>query len=463
MTIKKALDQIKNKQISATELVQNSLAQIKKHDSKINAFITVCEKQALEKAKQLDNSDADLPLKGIPIALKDLFVTKNIKTTAGSNVLKDYIPPYTATSIKRLEEAGAIIIGKLNEDAWGHGASGENTDFIPTKNPWDLTTVPGGSSSGSAAAVAASMCLASAGTDTGGSIRQPASFCNLVGLKPTYGRVSRYGVSAMASSLDTIGHFTHTVWDNAKYLEITAGHDPFDATTPDIKVPSYTNFIEQNTNIKNLKIGIPKQYFIDGLDKQVESTIKTAISQLEKLGAKIEEISLPHTEYGVAVYYIIMSSETSSNLGRYDGIRYGNDRSYFGDEAKRRIMLGTYTLSAGYYDAYYKKAMKVRTLIAQDFENAFTKVDAIISPVSPTPAFKFGAKQDPLQMYLADVFTIPSSLAGIPGLSVPCGFTDTNLPIGMQILTPQFKEELLYQIANVYEQSTDWHKKEPSL
>ncbi|MGB9706959.1 MAG: Asp-tRNA(Asn)/Glu-tRNA(Gln) amidotransferase subunit GatA, partial [Microgenomates group bacterium] len=390
-----------------------------------------------------------LPLFGIPIGVKDLFCTKGIRTTAGSKVLENYTPVYDATVVRKLKEAGAIIIGKTNLDAWAHGSSGENSDFGPTKNPYDEKRVPGGSSSGSAVATATGMALAATGTDTGGSIRLPAAFCGVVGLKPTYGRVSRFGVIAMASSLDSIGHFTKNVEDSAIILNVTAGKDPLDATTSPIAVPNYLKNLKKG--IRGIKIGVPKQYFIRGMDKEVEKNILRAIKKLEKLGAKIINISLPHTKYALAVYYIIQPSEVSSNLARYDGIRYGLGREKFGDEAKRRIMLGTYTLSAGYYEAYYLKAMKVRTLIRKDFEEAFKKVKAIVAPVSPTLPFKFGEKTaDPLKMYLSDIFTIPANLAGLPGLSLPIGFAD-NLPVGMQILGPQFSEDLLFQIGWAYE------------
>ncbi|PIP53069.1 Asp-tRNA(Asn)/Glu-tRNA(Gln) amidotransferase GatCAB subunit A [Candidatus Beckwithbacteria bacterium CG23_combo_of_CG06-09_8_20_14_all_34_8] len=462
LTIKQAREGLAKKEFSSVEIVNDCLNQIEKHDKQLNAFLTVAKNEALAQAKQIDQDPQNLPLEGIPIALKDLYSTKGIKTTAGSNVLSDYIPPYDATVVTKLKSAGAIIIGKTNEDAWGHGASGENSDFGPTKNPWNLSKVSGGSSSGSAAALASDMCLASGGTDTGGSIRLPASFCNLVGLKPTYGRVSRYGISAMASSLDTIGHFTKTVYDNALYLQVTAGKDPLDATTPEVAVPQYLD--EINTlDLTKLRIGIPKEYFIKGIDLQVESSVKEAIKFLLEQGARVEEISLPHTQDGIAVYYIVMSSETSSNLGRYDGIRYGNKRDNFGNEARRRIMLGTYSLSSGYYDAYYKKAMQVRTLIKQDFEKAFQKVDVIITPVGATPAFELGAKQDPLQMYLSDIFTAPASLAGLPALSVPCGFTSSNLPIGMQLIGAQFNESKLFQVGHFYEQAHEYYKHKPII
>lgn len=464
MTIKQALQDLKSKKLSATELVSSYLDRIEKFDDKVNAFITVNKDEALEKAKQIENNPKCLPLEGIPIALKDLYLTKNVKTTAAARLLENHIGQYNATVVQKLENAGAIIIGKLNQDAWAHGASGENSDFGPTKNPWNFERVAGGSSSGAGASIASDFCLASGGSDTGGSIRAPASFCGNVGLKPTYGRVSRFGIIAMASSLDSIGHITNTVWDNAKYLEISAGHDPLDATTPNLKVPNYTDILnKEKFNIKSLKIGIPKEYFPTNLNPEVKDKIQEAIKKLEENGAKIAEISLPHTEYGIAVYYVIQPSEVSSNLGRYDGVRYGHNRSYFSDEAKRRIMIGTYTLSAGYYDAYYKKANKVRTLIKNDFEKAFESVDVIIAPVMPTPAFKIGEKQNPLDMYLADIFTAPINLAGLPSLSIPSGFSQEKLPIGMQIIGPQFKEDLLFQVGHYYQQITDWHNQKPKL
>ncbi len=468
LTIKEAQEGLRKKKFSSVELVRACLAQIKKHDKKIDAFITVCEKEALEEAGKADKlfdkqqtTNNKQSLLGIPIGVKDLYLTKGIKTTAGSKVLDDYLPQYDATVVKRLREAGAIILGKTNLDAWAHGSSGENSDYGVTRNPWSLTHVPGGSSSGSAAALAANMCLASTGTDTGGSIRLPASFCNLVGLKPTYGRVSRYGIVAMASSLDSIGHFSQTVFDAALILNITAGKDDFDATTPKKEVPDYTK--EIGRGIKGLKIGIPSEYFGDGLDKGVKRVAEEAIKKIEELGGRFIKISLPHTQYALAVYYIIQPSEVSSNLARYDGIRYGFLRERFADEAKRRIMLGTFALSAGYYEAYYQKAMRVRTLIKEDFEKAFEKVDLIIAPISPTPPFKIGEKvNDPLKMYLSDVLTVTANIAGIPGLSVPAGFVG-GLPVGIQFLGPQFSEELLFQVGHAYEQATDWHQRRPEL
>ncbi len=462
LTVKKAKEGLLKKEFSAVELLNAHLEQIEKLNGKLNAFITVCKASALEQAEHADkmiSQGQDLPLLGIPIALKDIYTTKGIQTTAGSNVLKGYIPPFDATVVQKLKDAGAVIIGKTNLDAWAHGSSGENSDFGPTKNPWNEEYVPGGSSSGSAVSVSSQMAIASTGTDTGGSIRLPASFTNTVGLKPTYGRVSRYGIVAMASSLDSIGHFTKTVEDSAILLGITAGKDEKDGTTPPIDVPNYQSHLDKD--IKGIKIGIPKEYFIDGMDPKVKENIEKAIKFYEQNGAEIEEISLPHTEYAIACYYIIQPAEVSSNLARYDGIRFGNDRDTFGAEAKRRIMLGTFTLSVGYFDAYYKKALKVRTLLIKDFEEAFRKVDAIIAPVSPTKPWKIGEKADnPLAMYLSDILTVTANITGHPGLSVPTGFVD-GLPIGMQIIGPHFKEELLFNLGHKYETAHKWYERTP--
>ena len=458
LTITEAQKGLKEKKFSSVELVKTCLEEIKSKNPEINAFITICEKEALEQAKKADDliihyplSIIHYPLIGVPVAIKDNFCTKGTRTTAGSNVLKNFIPVYDAAVVDKLKKAGTIIIGKANMDAWAHGSSGENSDFGPTKNPFDESRVPGGSSSGSAAAVASQMVLAATGTDTGGSIRLPASFCHLVGLKPTYGRVSRYGIVAMSSSLDAIGHLTKNVEDAALILKVTAGHDKFDATTPDIPVPDYEKNLQKE--IKGLKLGVPKEYFSSGLNEEIKEKINQAIKELEKLGMEIMEVSLPHTQYALATYYIIQPSEVSSNLARYDGIRYGFDRQSFGDEAKRRIMLGTYTLSSGYYEAYYLKAMQVRTLIKKDFEEVFKKVDVLVTPVSPNLPFKIGEKiADPLEMYLSDVFTVTANLAGIPGLSLPVGWVD-NLPVGMQVLGPQFAEELLFRVGYHYKQA----------
>ena len=471
LTIKEAQEGLRNKKFSSVELAKACLEQIKKHNPQINAFITVCEKEVLQQAQDADAliNNATIEqwnnrlLLGIPIALKDLFSTKGIRTTAGSKVLENYIPTYDATVVKKLKNSGAIIIGKTNCDAWAHGSSGENSDFGLTRNPYNKEYVPGGSSSGSAAALASNMCLMTTGTDTGGSIRLPASFCNVVGLKPTYGRVSRYGIISMASSMDSIGHFTKTVEDSALILSVTAGNDSTDATAPARIVENYTEKLKNK--IKGFRIGIPKEYTEQAVDQEISQAFNKALKELENSGVSLENISLPHTQYAISVYYIIQPSEVSSNLARYDGIRYGEPRNSFGEEAKRRIMLGTYTLSAGYYDAYYKKAMQVRTLIKEDFNNAFKKVDAIITPVSPTPPWKLGEKiNDPLQMYLSDIFTVTANLAGIPGLSVPIGFTSDKLPVGMQILGPQFSEEKLFQAGYAYEQATkdeEWRKRKP--
>ncbi len=470
LTIQEASELIAEKKISAVELAQSFLERAKKLNAKLNSFITICEQEALKQAKKVDelvsNNQKFSLLAGIPIAFKDLFSTKGIKTTAGSKVLQNYVPAYNATVVKKLLDENAICIGKTNLDAWGHGSSGENSDFGPTKNPYDLKRVPGGSSSGSGAAVAAGQCLAATGTDTGSSVRLPAAFCNLVGIKPTYGLVSRSGVIAMASSLDSIGHLTKTVYDNALVLNNTAGKDFFDSTTQENRIGDYTKNI--NRGVKNLKIGLPKEYF-GNLDKNIKEKTLAAVKTLEKLGAKIEELTLPHTKYGVATYYIIQPSEVSSNLARYDGIRFGFGREKFGEEAKRRIILGTFTLSSGYYDAYYLKAMKVRRLIKEDFEKAFDpstssvcrKIDVIICPTSPTLPFKIGEKSDdPLKMYLSDIFVVNQNLAGVPSLNVPCGFIN-GLPVGLQIVGPHFSEELLYQVGYAYEQETRWYEQKP--
>ena len=464
LTIQEASKLLASKQLKAVEVVNLFLARAENLNKKLNCFITISRDHALKSAKKVDkliaNNQKLNPLAGIPLALKDLYSTVGIKTTAGSKVLENYVPVYDATVVTLLKDANTVLIGKTNLDAWAHGSSGENSDFGPTLNPYDEKRVPGGSSSGSAASVAAGLSLAATGTDTGGSIRLPASFCNVVGLKPTYGRVSRYGIIAMASSLDSIGHLTKTVYDNALVLNTTAGHDTYDSTTSPQKPDNYVKEIEMG--VKNLKIGLPKEYFSQ-LDPKIKEQITKAVKKLESLGAKAQEVSLPNTQYGVATYYIIQPSEVSSNLARYDGIRFGNGRETFGQEAKRRIILGTYTLSSGYYDAYYLKAMKVRRLIREDFVEAFKKVDVLICPISPSVPFKIGEKtNDPLTMYLSDIYTTSMNLAGVPSLAVPAGFVD-NLPVGLQIVGPDFSEKLLYQVAYAYEQETKWYEKKPQL
>lgn len=402
-----------------------------------------------------------MPLLGIPIAVKDNFCTKDIKTTASSNVLKDYVPVYDATVIKKLKEAGAIILGKTNMDAWAHGSSTETSDFFTTHNPWNLERVPGGSSGGSAAAIASDMTIGAIGSETGGSIRQPASWCGVVGLKPTYGRVSRYGLISMASSFDCPGPITKTVEDASLMLEILAGHDENDATTSPCGISKYLENCQKPIN--NLKVGFPKEY-LENVDSEVRDSILKALETLKQLGSEIIEISLMDPKYAIAVYTILQRAEVSSNLARFDGIRYGNNRDAFGEEAKRRIMLGTYTLSSGYYDAYYQKAQKVRTLICRDFEEAFKKVDLIIGPTSPTTALKIGdSSKSPMFGEIQDKLVEPSTIAGLPGLNLCCGFSSENLPIGMQIIGPQFSEEKVLQLGYIYQKATDWHLKKLTI
>jgi aspartyl-tRNA(Asn)/glutamyl-tRNA(Gln) amidotransferase subunit A len=452
---------LQNKKYSITEMVNSYLNKINKENSSLNAFITISEEEAINKAKKLDQELTknpqilkEKPLFGIPLAHKDIFLTKLIKTTAGSKLLENFIPQYSATNVSRLDDAGTITLGKLNCDAWAHGASGENSDFGPTLNPHDYTRVSGGSSSGSAAAVAANLVSVATGSDTGGSIRQPANFCGVVGLKPSYGRVSRFGAIAMASSLDSIGHLTSCVYDAALILETTAGKDNNDATTSSLPVPQYTR--ELDKPLPKIKIGIPKE-FLEGLtNPDITKGFEKAKNTLEQLGIELIDISLPHTHQSVAVYYIIQPSEVSSNLARFDSLRFGYDRDIFGPEAKRRIIIGTYTLSAGYYDAYYIKALKVRNLIRKDFLEAFKKVDFILAPVSPTPAFKIGEKSnDPLSMYLSDIYTASANLAGLPGIALPTGFSSDNLPLGVQFLSPAFTEDKLLNLAYHFERITN--------
>ncbi len=461
---------LEEKRASSKEVAADYLNRIEKIDSKVESYLFVNEK--------IQDENKEGVLAGIPIAHKDVFDTAGMPTTAASKILENYIPPFDATSVVKLKNAGSVILGKVNTDEFTMGASTETSAFKKTKNPWDLSRVPGGSSGGSAAAVAADLCCFATATDTGGSIRQPASFCGVTGLKPTYGRISRYGVISMASSLDTIGVVTKTVKDAAIALEVLVGQDSKDATTSNVKVERYSANLK--TDLKNLKIGIPKEYFIDGLDSAVEKVIREAIENLKKLGAEIVEISLPHTEFAVATYYVVASSEISANMARFDGIRYGptikneeakdlvelyfeNRTRGFGDEVKRRIMLGTFMLSAGYADKLYKKALQVRTLIKKDFDKVFEKVDLIATSTAPTTAFRLGERiSDPLQMYLADVFTAPASLAGVPAISIPAGLVN-NLPVGLQLITNQFEESKLLAAAHAFQNSTDFHLQRPNL
>ncbi len=480
LTIHEVHERLKNKEFSAHELTKSLLERIEKVESKENAYITLTPEGALQDAMEADKMIARgeiTPFTGIPLAIKDVLCTKGITTTCASKILENFIPVYDATVIEKLKKAGAVTLGKTNMDEFAMGSSTENSHAGPTRNPWDLTTIPGGSSGGSAAAVVADECIASLGTDTGGSIRQPAACCGIVGLKPTYGRVSRFGLIAFGSSLDQIGPLTKDVHDAALLMNVIAGYDPCDSTSVDIEVPDYTSFLKRK--LTGIKIGVPKEYFIEGIDSETEIAVREAIKVMEDLGANTVEISLPHTECALPVYYLIAPAEASSNLARYDGVKYGyrsgkeenlitmykKTRSEgFGPEVKRRIMLGTYALSAGYYDEYYGKASRVRTLMRMDFEKAFQECDVIVTPTSPTPAFKIGEKvNDPLQMYLSDIFTIPTNLAGIAAISVPCGFNSSGLPIGLQIISGPFAEEKIFQVSYAYEQNTEWHLKKPSL
>ena len=470
---------LENRELSARDIHDSVYRRIDAVEGKIRAYVTITKEKALAMAEQADKEIATgnkKTLSGIPIAIKDNMCTRDILTTCSSKILSNYIPPYESTVTTKLLENGYVLSGKTNMDEFAMGSSTENSGFQTTRNPWDTSRIPGGSSGGSAAAVAADECIAALGSDTGGSIRQPASFCGVVGMKPTYGRVSRYGLVAFASSLDQIGPITKNVTDAALLMKIISGRDPHDSTSAPVEVPDFIS--ELGKDIKGLRIGIPKEYFIEGIDPEVEKSVRDAIKHFETLGAVPLEISLPHTNYAVAAYYVLATSEASSNLARYDGVKYGfradskdlldmymNTRAQgFGPEVKRRIMLGTYTLSSGYYDAYYKKAQQVRTLIKNDFENAFRTVDLIVTPTSPTPAFKLGEKtDDPLQMYLADIFTISVNLAGVPAISTPCGFTTNNLPVGLQLIGKHFDEASLLQASYAFEQSTEWHRRKPDL
>jgi aspartyl-tRNA(Asn)/glutamyl-tRNA(Gln) amidotransferase subunit A len=480
LTLHELSARLRQREISARELTEAVFQRIGATEERVHSFITLSRDAALGDAREADErlvrESESFPLLGIPIALKDIFLTRGVRTSCASKILGNFVPPYDGTAVKRIKEGGAVIVGKTNMDEFAMGSSTENSSHGVTRNPWNLDRVPGGSSGGSAAAVAADQCVAALGTDTGGSIRQPAACCGIVGLKPTYGRVSRFGIIAFASSLDQVGPMTKDVMDSALMLEGIAGHDPRDSTSIRAPVPPYLRYLDGD--VKGLKAGIPKEYFIPGMQPEVEMAVREAIRTLAQNGVETVEISLPHTEYAIAAYYIIATAEASSNLARYDGMKYGlrargkdltetymkTREDGFGPEVKRRIMLGTYALSAGYYDAYYLKAQKVRTLIKKDFEEAFRHCDVIVTPTAPTTAFKIGEKtEDPLQMYLSDIFTISVNLAGLPALSLPCGFDTDGLPIGLQIIGKHLDEATILRIAYAYEQATEWHNKKPSL
>lgn len=469
------------KEVTSKEATETLYRRIRETDGRIRAYLLLTEEEAFRQADQVDRKIAKGEeigdLSGIPLGLKDILCTKGIQTTCASKILEGYVPFYDATVIGELKKKDAVFLGKLNMDEFAMGSSTENSGFQITHNPWDLERIPGGSSGGSAAAVAADECIAALGTDTGGSIRQPAACCGVVGLKPTYGRVSRYGLVAFASSLDQIGPITKDVEDCAILMNAISGYDPRDSTSVKEEVPDYKQSLKKDVN--GIRIGIPKEYFIEGIDPEVEKAVRDAIDFFRKWGAEIQEISLPHTEYAVAIYYIIATAEASSNLARYDGVKYGfRSKGYrdlmemytqtrargFGKEVKRRIILGTYVLSVGYYDAYYRKASQVRTLMRKDFDEAFQRVDVIVSPTAPTPAFRIGEKtEDPLQMYLSDIHTIPVNLAGIPAISIPCGFSRQGLPIGLQLMGKHFDEGMLLRVAYTFEQNTDFHLRKPKL
>jgi aspartyl-tRNA(Asn)/glutamyl-tRNA(Gln) amidotransferase subunit A len=471
LTIDAARSAVQEGQTTAVAMAEAHFARIQKEDGQIGAFLTLSRERALQQADRMDRMAAEgkplPPLGGVPVGIKDVMSTRGVRTTAGSKILDKYVPPYDCSAVAKLEAAGAVILGKMNCDEFAMGSSNENSGFHPVRNPRDLSRVPGGSSGGSAAAVAAGMAVATLGSDTGGSIRQPASFCGVVGLMPTYGRVSRYGLIAFASSLDHIGPLTRTVKDSAIVLGAIAGRDPMDSTSAEVPVPDYVSELEKP--VRGLKLGVAKEYFGDGLDEEVRRAVEGAIDRLKSLGCEVVRVSLPHTPYAIPAYYLIATAEASSNLARYDGVRYSvrargvktlsemyrrSRDEGFGAEVKRRIMLGTYALSAGYYDAYYLKAQKVRTLLTRDFDEAFQKVDAILTPTCPTAAFRLGEKSnDPLSMYLADIYTVTADLAGIPGISVPCGHTREKLPIGLQILGKHFDEATILRIAHAYEQA----------
>ncbi|MBF0486646.1 MAG: Asp-tRNA(Asn)/Glu-tRNA(Gln) amidotransferase subunit GatA [Nitrospirae bacterium] len=481
LTIAEAAGLISKNELTPLALTESVMGRIGALDSLVGAYITVTKDIAMEQAGRLSAGSGNSPLHGIPMAIKDNMCVKGVRTTCASKILENFIPPYESTVTTKLHEAGYCLTGKTNLDEFAMGSSTENSGFFTTKNPWDITRAPGGSSGGSAAAVAADMCIAAIGSDTGGSIRQPASFCGVVGLKPTYGLVSRFGLVAFASSLDQIGPITKTVEDAAIVLNAIAGGDNRDSTSAHNAIPDYTASMSgdlQGINLQGIKIGIPEEYFIDGMDREVEAAVRAAIGEMRRLGAEVVSIKLPHTAYAVAAYYIIATSEASSNLARYDGVKYGMRVSGsdlistymetrakgFGQEVKRRIMLGTYALSSGYYDAYYKKAQQVRTLIKRDFDEAFKLVDVIATPTSPTTAFKIGEKaDDPLQMYLSDIFTISVNLAGVPAISIPCGFDSGGLPVGLQLIGRHFDEAVILKAGHAYERSAGWYERRPSI
>ena len=480
LTLKEVSDKLSKKEITSVELTNEILNRVNEVEPKVDSFLTLTSELALKQAKAIDEKRAKgeklSPLAGVPMAVKDNICTEGIKTTCASKMLENFVPPYNATVVDRLFNSGAVMVGKTNMDEFAMGSSTESSAFKKTKNPWDIERIPGGSSGGSASAVASGQAYYSLGSDTGGSVKQPASMCGLVGLRPTYGRISRYGLIAFGSSLDQVGIFTKSAMDCALVLNEMAGKDEMDGTSANVEVSNYTKNL--NKSIKNLKIGIPKEYFGEGIDSDVKKSVLSGIEVLKSLGAKVKEVSLPHTEYAIATYYVVAPSEASSNLSRFDGIRYGYRASEydsleelyiksrsegFGEEVKRRIMLGTYALSAGYYDAYYKKSLQVRTLIKHDFVKAFNDVDIIIAPTAPNVAFKLGEKtDDPLAMYMEDACTIPSCLAGLPGLSIPCGFKN-GLPIGMQLIGNYFDENTLLNVAHVFESATDFSKQRASL
>jgi aspartyl-tRNA(Asn)/glutamyl-tRNA(Gln) amidotransferase subunit A len=481
LSIHQAHDRLRAGEVSSVELTQACLERISAVDDRVRAYLTVTDELALAQAQAADRrrrEGEDSPLLGIPLAIKDVMCMRGAPTTCGSRMLEHFVPPYDATVIERLRAAGAVILGKTNMDEFAMGSSTENSAFGPSHNPWDLTRVPGGSSGGSAAAVAADECLGALGSDTGGSIRQPASFCGVVGVKPSYGRVSRYGLVAFASSLDQIGPLGKDVRDCATLLRAIAGHDDRESTSMRLAVPDYAGALDTVEGLSGVRVGVPREYFIEGMQPQVEERVREAIDVLVELGAEAVEVSLPHTEYALPVYYLIAPAEASANLARYDGVRYGlrdaeaedlwdayrrSRQQGLGAEVKRRIMLGTYALSAGYYDAYYLKAQQVRTLIKEDFERVFEKVDLIVAPVSPTVAFPIGEKaDDPLEMYLSDVFTLSVNLAGNCGASVPCGFAD-GLPVGLQLVGAAFDEARMLRVAYAYEQAAEWHKRRADL